>query len=95
MVNMEIYNMGNTDYKVNKSQFVSTSTADDQTEEKKWSVRDLYETEFTLDSLVDTLQVLDVFKRKYPNDETIQDFEVIVRDEICQLFGGTILVNEE
>ncbi len=87
--------MGKTDYKVNKSQFVSTSTADDQAEEKKWSVRDLYETEFTLDSLVDTLQVLDIFKRKYPNDETIQDFEEIVRDEICQLFGGTILVNEE
>ena len=87
--------MGKTDYKVNRSQFVTTSTADDQTEEKKWSVRDLYETEFTLDSLVDTLQVLDIFKRKYPNDETVQDFEEIVRDEICMMFGGTVLNVEE
>ena len=87
--------MGKNDYKVNRNQFVSTSTADVQTEEKKWSVRDLYETEFTLDSLVETLQVLDIFKRKYPNDETIQDFEEIVRDEICQLFGGTVLDIEE
>ena len=86
--------MGKTDYKVNRSQFVTTSTADDQTEEKKWSVRDLYETEFNLDSLVKTLDVLDTFKRKYPNDDTIQGFEEIVRDEICRLFGGTIL-NEE
>lgn len=83
--------MGGTDYKVNRIQYVTTSTADDQTEEKKWSVKDLYETEFTLDSLVETLQVLDIFKRKYPNDETIQSFEEIVRDEICRLFGGTIL----
>ena len=87
--------MGKNDYKVNRSQFVTTSTADDQAEEKKWSVRDLYETEFNLDSLVKTLDVLDTFKRKYPNDDTIQDFEEIVRDEICQLFGGTILNVEQ
>ena len=87
--------MGKTDYKVNRSQFVTTSTADDQTEEKKWSIKDLYETEFTLDSLVETLQVLDIFKRKYPNDETVQDFEEIVRDEICMMFGGTVLDVEE
>lgn len=60
-------------------------------EEKKWSLTNIYDTEFTVDSLIQTLQVLDSFKRKYPNDETIQDFEVIVRDEICQLFGGTVL----
>lgn len=87
--------MGKNDYKVNRCQFVTTSTADDQTEEKKWSIKDLYETEFTLDSLVETLQVLDIFKRKYPNDETVQDFEEIVRDEICMMFGGTVLDVEE
>ena len=58
---------------------------------KEWSVENLYKTEFTLNSLVETLQVLDTFKRKYPNDETIRDFEDIVRDEICQLFGGSII----
>ena len=45
----------------------------------------------TLDGLVKTLEVLDAFKRKYPNDETIRDFEDIVREEICQMFGGTTI----
>lgn len=84
--------MGKNDYKVNNDHFVSTSTVDDNgTEEKKWSVENIYSSEFTVDDLVRTLDVIDIFKRKYPNDETIQDFEEIIRDEICQLFGGTVL----
>ena len=67
-----------------------SSTLEDN-EKKEWSVENLYKTEFTLDSLVETLQVLDTFKRKYPNDQTIKDFEEIVRDEICMLFGGSII----
>jgi len=83
--------MGKNDYKVNRDQYTISTTADVQEENKAWSVNKLYETEFTLDSLVETLQVLDTFKRKYPNDDTIQNFEEIVRDEICGLFGGTVL----
>ncbi len=82
--------MGKNDYKVNRDQY-TVSTTQDTIEEKKWSVEDIYSSEFTVDSLVKTLEVIDIFKRKYPNDETIQDFEEIVRDEICQLFGGTVL----
>lgn len=78
------------DYTVNKDYF-NTSTTVDDVEEKKWTLENLWKTEFTVDSLINTLQVIDIFKRKYPNDETIQDFEDIVRDEICQLFGGTII----
>jgi hypothetical protein len=37
-----------------------------------------------------TLEVLDTFKRKYPDDETIKRFENIVRNEICMMFGGTL-----
>ena len=69
----------------------NVSSTLENNEKKEWSVENLYKTEFTLDSLVETLQVLDTFKRKYPNDETIQDFEDIVREEICQMFGGTTI----
>ena len=83
--------MGGNDYKVNNDHFVSTSTVDNETEEKKWSIEDFYKSEFTVDALIKTLEVIDIFKRKYPNDKTIQDFEDIVRDEICQIFGGTTI----
>lgn len=76
-------------YTVNTNDNNVSTTMD--TKEKKWSIMDMYNTEFTLEGLVKTLDILDTFKRKYPNDETIQDFEEIVRDEICQLFGGTVL----
>ena len=78
---------------------VSSSTADVNScdssyggsTKRKWNIQDVYASEFTLDGLVKTLDVIDIFKRKYPNDETVQNFEDIVRDEICQLFGGTTI----
>jgi hypothetical protein len=69
----------------------NVSTTLENNESNEWSLDNLYKTEFTLDSLVETLQVLDAFKRKYPNDETIRNFEDIVREEICQMFGGTTI----
>lgn len=57
----------------------------------EWSFDNVYKNDFTIDSLVRTLEVLDIFKRKYPNDETIRDFEDIVREEICQMFGGSTI----
>ena len=56
----------------------------------KWSIEKMYESEFSIQELVKTLEVVAVFRKKYPNDETVQDFENIVRDEICQMFGGNI-----
>ena len=58
---------------------------------KTWSINNVYKNEFTIDGLMTTLEVLNIFKRKYPNDETIQNFEDIVREEICQIFGGTTI----
>ena len=58
---------------------------------KTWSINNIYKNEFTIDSLMTTLEVVNIFKRKYPNDETIQNFEDIVREEICQIFGGTTI----
>ena len=57
----------------------------------EWSFDNVYKNDFTIDSLARTLEVLDTFKRKYPNDETIRDFEDIVREEICQMFGGSTI----
>ncbi len=70
--------------------YTVTSTLENN-ESNEWSLNNVYENEFTVDSLVKTLEVLDTFKRKYPNDETIRDFEDIVREEICQMFGGTTI----
>lgn len=99
--------MSRNDYRVPNDPFVSTSTADvnscdssydggternyDGGTKRKWNIQDVYASEFTLDGLVKTLDVIDIFKRMYPNDETVQNFEDIVRDEICQLFGGTTI----
>lgn len=78
------------EYKVNlNSQNVST-TADQDKKELQWSINDVYQNELSLDSLMRTLEVLDTFKRKYPDDETIKRFENIVRNEICMMFGGTL-----
>ena len=91
--------MSINDYRVPNDPFVSTSTADVNScgssyggsTKRKWNIKDVYASEFTLDGLVKTLDIIDIFKRKYPNDETVQNFEDIVRDEICQLFGGTTI----
>ena len=91
--------MSRNKHKVHNDLFVSTSSTDvddcdssyGEGTERKWNIQDVYETEFSLDELVRTLEVIDIFKRKYPNAEIIQDFEDIVRDEICQLFGGTTI----
>ena len=69
----------------------NVSTTLENNENKEWSLDNVYKNEFTVDSLVKTLEVLDTFKRKYPNDETIMNFEGIVREEICQIFGGTTI----
>ena len=69
----------------------NVSTTLENNERKEWSLDNVYRNEFTVDNLVKTLEVLDTFKRKYPNDEAIRDFEDIVREEICQMFGGTTI----
>lgn len=80
------------DYKVDLNENNVSSTLNTETEKtSKWSLEKIYDSQFTVESLIETLQVIDTFKRKYPNDDTIQSFEDIVRDEICQIFGGTTI----
>ena len=78
------------DYKVNKNAFNVSTTEDNGTEERKWSIDNVYKNEFTMDSLMSTLQVVDIFRRKYPNDDIIEGFEEILREEICMMFGGSL-----
>ena len=78
------------EYIVNINNFNMSSILENN-KGKTWSINNVYKNEFTIDSLMTTLDVLDIFKRKYPNDETIQNFEDIVREEICQIFGGTTI----
>lgn len=68
----------------------NVSTTLENNENKEWSLNNVYENEFTIDGLVKTLEVLDTFKRKYPNDDIIAGFEEIVREELCNMFGGTL-----
>lgn len=70
---------------------LNVSNTLENNEINEWSFDNVYKNDFTIDSLVRTLEVLDIFKRKYPNDETIRDFEYIVREEICQMFGGSTI----
>ena len=78
------------EYIVNINNFNMSSILENN-KGKTWSINNVYKNEFTIDSLMMTLEVLDIFKRKYPNDETIQNFEDIIREEICQIFGGTTI----
>lgn len=78
------------EYTVNRNNSNVSNTLENN-EINEWSFDNVYKNDFTIDSLVRTLEVLDTFKRKYPNDETIRDFEYIVREEICQMFGGSTI----
>ncbi len=57
---------------------------------QEWNINNVYYNELTPNSLLETLEVLDSFKRKYPNDDIIKKFETIVRNEICMMFGGSL-----
>ena len=63
-----------------------------ETEKHEWSINDVYYSALTPDILLKTLEVIDTFKRKYPNDDIIKKFETIVRNEICMMFGGSLNV---
>lgn len=44
---------------------------------------------FKPEDLFTCLKVVNLFRQKYPNDDTVSDFENIVRDEIAQMVGAT------
>ena len=57
----------------------------------KWNLKtNVYNSEFTVNELMDSLNVFDRLQQKYPNDDTIATSIEILRNEICNMFGGTI-----
>ena len=78
------------EYTININNFNMSSILENNKGET-WSINNVYKNEFTIDGLMTTLKMLNIFKMKYPNDETVQNFEDIVREEICQIFGGTTI----
>ena len=64
--------------------------------EKNWNLKNyVYTADLTVNEIVDAINVLEVLKTKYPNDETIAFAIEILRDEICRMFGGSIYNDEE
>ena len=62
----------------------------------KWNLkRDLYDAELTVEELVNAIYVFDRLQHKYPNDDTVAIAIEILRDEVCQMFGGSIYNDAE
>ena len=62
----------------------------------KWNLkRDLYDAELTVEELVNAIYVFDRLQHKYPNDDTVATAIEILRDEVCQMFGGSIYTDGE
>lgn len=60
-----------------------------------WNLkRDVYNAELTVGEMIDSIRVFEVLKNKYPNDEIIESAIEILREEICNMFGGSIYYDE-
>lgn len=58
---------------------------------KKWNLVDyVYNAKVSVEDLTDAIRVFEILKEKYPNDENITFAIDILRDEVCQMFGGSI-----
>ena len=58
---------------------------------KDWSLNNnVYCSEFTVEELINAIRVFEVLKTKYPNNEIITDSIELLRNEACNIFGGSI-----
>ena len=58
---------------------------------KNWSLfKDYYESKFTIESIVNAIHVFESLQDKYPNDDIIATSIDILRNEACNMFGGSI-----
>lgn len=82
-----VYDCNGTEYTTTASRSIEN---EENGESKSWNISRVYGSDFTVGDLVKVLEIVDVFKRKYPNDETFTNFEECVREEICNIFGGEL-----
>jgi hypothetical protein len=61
---------------------------------ENWNLKThVYDSPVSVNDLMLSIEVFDYLKQKYPNDENVDIAIEILRDEICQMFGGTIFVD--
>ena len=56
-----------------------------------WNLKQyVYSADISVDEIINTIRVFEILKEKYPNDELIDDAIELLRNEICNMFGGNI-----
>ena len=58
---------------------------------KNWSLfKDYYESKFTIESIVNAIHVFESLQDKYQDSDVIATSIDILREEACNMFGGSI-----
>ena len=61
-----------------------------------WSLKkNVYTADLSVDEMTNAINVFEILKIKYPNDDNIESAIEILRNEICMLYGGSIYYTEE
>ena len=59
-----------------------------------WNLKtNVYAADLSVDAMTDAIEVFEVLKTKYPNDETVVSAIEILRNEICMMYGGSIYLD--
>lgn len=59
--------------------------------ERNWNLsNNVYRSDLSIEEIVSAIHVFEVLYNKYPNDESISMSIEILRNEICNMFGGSI-----
>jgi hypothetical protein len=63
--------------------------------EKKWNITtNVYRSDISVDEYLNCIRIFEVLRTKYPNDELFDEVIEVLREEICNMFGGTIYRSE-
>lgn len=63
--------------------------------ESNWSLKNnVFKADFSVDEIINSIRLFEILKNKYPNDELIDGSIEVLRNEICNMFGGSIYFDE-
>lgn len=63
--------------------------------ERNWSLKNnVFNADFSVDEIINSIRLFEILKNKYPNDELIDGSIEVLRNEICNMFGGSIYFDE-
>jgi hypothetical protein len=58
---------------------------------KNWNLKNyVYNADLSVEEMTNAIHVFEVLHTKYPNDEYIDGAIEILRNEICNMYGGSI-----